>query len=145
MTRSAEQAINEAQAKLEQCERLLASSAWNNAHTSTHQGLLERLQMIPDAGLNPMRVVAHRTLKELDGVQLMLVESRLGLAKHPPLQPAIDASFGNCYLARRSLLRLATGLDVLRPLLRRQLREARENVDRGEPLSPQTTEPLREV
>ena len=65
MTRSAEQAINEAQAKLEQCERLLASSAWNNAHTSTHQGLLERLQMIPDAGLNPMRVVAHRTLKQL--------------------------------------------------------------------------------
>ena len=66
MTRSAEQAIDEAQAKLgEQCERLLASSAWNRAHTSTHQGLLKRLQMIQDAGLNPMRVVAHRTLKEL--------------------------------------------------------------------------------
>ena len=66
MTRSAEQAIDEAQAKLgERCERLLASSAWNKAHTTTHKGLLERLQMIPDAGLNPMRVVAHRTLKEL--------------------------------------------------------------------------------
>ena len=66
MTRSAEQAIDEAQAKLgERCERLLASSAWNKAHTTTHEGLLERLQMIPDAGLNPMRVVAHRTLKEL--------------------------------------------------------------------------------
>ena len=66
MTRSAEQAIDEAQAKLgERCERLLASSAWNKAHTSTHKGLLKRLQMIPDAGLNPMRVVAHSRLKEL--------------------------------------------------------------------------------
>ena len=66
MTRSAEEAIDEAQAKLgERCERLLASSAWNKAHTSTHKGLLKRLQMIPDAGLNPMRVVAHSTLKEL--------------------------------------------------------------------------------
>ena len=66
MTRSAEQAIDEAQAKLgERCEQLLASSAWNKAHTSTHKGLLERLQMIPDAGLNPMRVVAHSKLKEL--------------------------------------------------------------------------------
>ena len=66
MTRSAEQAIDEAQAKLgERCERLLASSAWNNAHTTTHKGLLKRLQMIPDAGLNPMRVVAHSKLKEL--------------------------------------------------------------------------------
>ena len=66
MTRSAEEAIDEAQAKLgERCERLLASSAWNKAHTSTRNGLLKRLQMIPDAGLNPMRVVAHRTLKEL--------------------------------------------------------------------------------
>ena len=44
MTRSAEQAIDEAQAKLgERCERLLASSAWNKAHTSTHQGLLKPL------------------------------------------------------------------------------------------------------
>ena len=66
MTRSAEQAIDEAQAKLgERCERLLASSAWNKAHTATHKGLLERLQMIPDAGLNPMRVVAHSRLKGL--------------------------------------------------------------------------------
>ena len=66
MTRSAEEAIDEAQAKLgERCERLLASSAWNNAHTSTHKDLLKRLQMIPDAGLNPMRVVAHSTLQEL--------------------------------------------------------------------------------
>ena len=66
MTRSAEQAIDEAQAKLgERCERLLASSAWNKAHTTTHRGLLKRLQMIPDAGLNPMRVVAHSRLKEL--------------------------------------------------------------------------------
>ena len=66
MTRSAEQAIDEAQAKLgERCERLLASSAWNKAHTETQKGLLKRLQMIPDAGLNPMRVVAHRRLKEL--------------------------------------------------------------------------------
>ena len=66
MTRSAEQAIDDVQAKLgERCERLLASSAWNNAHTSTHKGLLKRLQMIPDAGLNPMRVVAHSRLKEL--------------------------------------------------------------------------------
>ena len=40
MTRSAEQAIDEAQAKLgERCERLLASSAWNKAHTTTHEGL----------------------------------------------------------------------------------------------------------
>ena len=66
MTRSAEQAIDETQAKLgESCERLLGSSAWNRAHTSTQQGLLKRLQMIPDAGLNPMRVVAHSTLREL--------------------------------------------------------------------------------
>ena len=66
MTRSAEQAIDEAQAKLgERCERLLASSAWNKAHTATRKGLLKRLQMIPDAGLNPMRVVAHSRLKEL--------------------------------------------------------------------------------
>ena len=71
MTHSAEQAsvwvvIDDAQANLrERCERLLASSAWNKAHTTTHKGLLKRLQMIPDAGLNPMRVVAHRTLKEL--------------------------------------------------------------------------------
>ena len=71
MTRSAEQAsvwvvIDDAQAKLgERCERLLASSAWNKAHTTTQQGLLERLQMIQDAGLNPMRVVAHSRLKEL--------------------------------------------------------------------------------
>ena len=66
MTRSAEQAIDETQAKLgESCEQLLASSAWNRAHTATHQGLLKRLQMIPDAGLNPMRVVAHSTLREL--------------------------------------------------------------------------------
>ena len=65
-TRSAEQAIDEAQAKLgERCERLLASSAWNKAHTTTHKGLLKRLQMIPDAGLNPKRVVAHRTLRRL--------------------------------------------------------------------------------
>ena len=66
MTRSAEQAIDETQAKLGvSCERLLASSAWNRAHTVTHKGLLERLQMIPDAGLNPMRVVAHSKLTEL--------------------------------------------------------------------------------
>ena len=71
MTHSAEQAsvwvvIDDAQANLrERCERLLASSAWNKAHTVTHKGLLKRLQMIPDAGLNPMRVVAHSTLKEL--------------------------------------------------------------------------------
>ena len=66
MTRSAEQAIDETQAKLgESCERLLASSAWNRAHTVTHQGLLKRLQMIPDAGLNRMSVVAHSTLREL--------------------------------------------------------------------------------
>ena len=66
MTRSAEQAIDEAQVKLgERCERLLASSAWNKAHTSTHKGLLKRLQMIQDAGLNPMRVVAHSRLKQL--------------------------------------------------------------------------------
>ena len=66
MTRSAEQAIDETQAKLgESCERLLASSAWNRAHTATHKGLLKRLQMIPDAGLNPMRVVAHSKLTEL--------------------------------------------------------------------------------
>ena len=68
MTHSAEQAsvwvvIDDAQANLrERCERLLASSAWNNAHTTTQQGLLKRLQMIQDAGLNPMRVVAHSTL-----------------------------------------------------------------------------------
>ena len=44
MTRSAEEAIDEAQAKLgERCEELLASSAWNQAHTTTHKGLLERL------------------------------------------------------------------------------------------------------
>ena len=66
MTRSAEQAIDETQAKLGQsCERLLASSAWNRAHTATQKGLLKRLQMIPDAGLNPMRVVAHSTLRRL--------------------------------------------------------------------------------
>ena len=66
MTRSAEEAIDETQAKLgERCERLLASSAWNRAHTTTHQGLLKRLQMIPDAGLNPMRVVAQSRLREL--------------------------------------------------------------------------------
>ena len=66
MTRSAEQAIDETQAKLgESCERLLGSSAWNRAHTTTKEGLLKRLQMIPDAGLNPMRVVAHSTLREL--------------------------------------------------------------------------------
>ena len=66
MTRSAEQAIDEAQVKLgERCERLLASSAWNRAHTTTHKGLLKRLQMIQDAGLNPVRVVAHYRLKEL--------------------------------------------------------------------------------
>ena len=66
MTRSAEQAIDETQAKLgESCEQLLASSAWNRAHTATHQGLLKRLQMIPDAGLKSMRVVAHSTLREL--------------------------------------------------------------------------------
>ena len=40
MTRSAEEAIDETQAKLGQsCERLLASSAWNRAHTSTQKGL----------------------------------------------------------------------------------------------------------
>ena len=66
MTRNSYQAIDEAQAKLgERCERLLASSAWNKAHTATHKGLLKRLQMIPDAGLSPMRVVAHSRLKEL--------------------------------------------------------------------------------
>ena len=66
MTRSAKQAIDEAQAKLgKECEELLKSSAWNKAHTTTHEGLLERLQMIPKAGLSPMRVVAHRTLKRL--------------------------------------------------------------------------------
>ena len=71
MTHSAEQAsvwvvIDEAQANLrERCERLLASSAWNKAHTTTRKGLLKRLQMIQDAGLNPMRVVAHSRLKEL--------------------------------------------------------------------------------
>ena len=66
MTRSAEEAIDETQSKLgESCERLLASSAWNRAHTSTHQGLLKRLQMITDAGLNPVRVVAHSRLTEL--------------------------------------------------------------------------------
>ena len=59
-------AIDEVQAKLgKECERLLASSAWNKAHTTTQQGLLKRLQMIQDAGLNPMSVVAHRTLKRL--------------------------------------------------------------------------------
>ncbi len=71
MTHSAEQAsvrvvIDDAQANLcERCERLLASSAWNKAHTTTQQGLLKRLQMIQDAGLNPMRVVAHSRLKQL--------------------------------------------------------------------------------
>ena len=69
MTRSAEQAIDEAQAKLgERCGRLLASSAWNRAHTRTHKGLLKRLQMIQDTGLNPMRVVAHSKLKELERI-----------------------------------------------------------------------------
>ena len=66
MARRAGEAIDDAQANLrERCERLLASSAWNKAHTTTHKGLLERLQMIQDAGLNPMRVVAHYRLKEL--------------------------------------------------------------------------------
>ena len=66
MTRNDKEAIDETQAKLgESCERLLASSAWNRAHTTTQKGLLKRLQMIPDAGLNPMRVVAHSTLTEL--------------------------------------------------------------------------------
>ena len=66
MTRNDKEAIDETQAKLgESCERMLASSAWNRAHTVTHQGLLKRLQMIPDAGLNPMRVVAHSKLREL--------------------------------------------------------------------------------
>ena len=63
MARSAEEAIDEAQAKLgKECEELLASSAWNKAHTTNPQGLLKRLQMIQDAGLNPMRVVAHSRL-----------------------------------------------------------------------------------
>ena len=66
MTRNSCQAIDEAQAKLgKRCERLLASSAWNKAHTTTQKGQLKRLQMIQDAGLNPMRVVAHSRLKEL--------------------------------------------------------------------------------
>ena len=66
MARRAGEAIDEAQAKLDKkCERLLASSAWNKAHTTTQNGLLKRLQMIPDAGLNPMRVVAHSRLKQL--------------------------------------------------------------------------------
>ena len=66
MARNPEQAIDDAQAELrERCERLLASSAWNKAHTYTRNGLLKRLQMIPKAGLNPMRVVAHSRLKEL--------------------------------------------------------------------------------
>eukprot|EP00941_MAST-03F_sp_MAST-3F-sp1_P003308 g3308.t1 len=72
-----------------------------------------------------------RTLHELDDVQLMLDTSKLGLANHPPLQPAIDASFGNCYLARQSLLDLANGTDIKREILRAQLKEARANVARA--------------
>eukprot|EP00964_Phaeocystis_antarctica_P087723 scaffold55730_cov66-Phaeocystis_antarctica.AAC.2 len=49
----------------EKCERLLASGAWNRTHTTTHKGLLKRLQMIPDGGLAPMRLVAHSKLTEL--------------------------------------------------------------------------------
>ena len=47
MTRNDKEAIDETQAKLgESCERLLASSAWNRAHTTTHKGLLKRLQKL---------------------------------------------------------------------------------------------------
>ena len=49
----------------ERCERLLASGAWNCTHTTTHKGLLKRLQMIPDGGLAPMRVVPHSKITEL--------------------------------------------------------------------------------
>jgi len=66
MTRNDKEAIDETQQKLgEACERLLASGAWNRAHTTTHKGLLQRLEMIPAAGLNRVRVVAHSKLTEL--------------------------------------------------------------------------------
>ena len=66
MTRNNKEAIDEAQAKLgEDCEEMLRSSAWNSAHTATQKGLLKRLQMIKDAGLRPMRVLAGSKLTEL--------------------------------------------------------------------------------
>ena len=49
----------------ERCEALLASDKWNRAHTVTHAGLLERLQMIVDAGLPPMRLLSAKKLEEL--------------------------------------------------------------------------------
>lgn len=66
MTRAADAALDMGQLKLgEQCERMLASRAWNLAHTSTQAGLIQRLEMITEAGLPPMRLVPNETLATL--------------------------------------------------------------------------------
>ena len=47
------------------CEELLASPAWNRAHTATYNGLVSRLEMIEKSGLPRMRVVPNKKLEEI--------------------------------------------------------------------------------
>jgi len=66
MTRNEMDAIDEMQRKQGMaCENLLADSAWNRAQTITKAGLMQRLTMIPAAGLPRMRVLSQSTLKRL--------------------------------------------------------------------------------
>ena len=45
--------------------RLLKSRAWARAHPGNHEGLKQRLEMMRDAGLPPMKVIAATKLQQL--------------------------------------------------------------------------------
>jgi hypothetical protein len=47
------------------CEALLANSAWQRLNASTYIGLIKRLEMMRDAGLPNMRVIAADTIERL--------------------------------------------------------------------------------
>jgi len=47
------------------CEQLLASNAWQSAHTTRIDGLKKRLKMLPAAGLPRMRVLPNVVLERL--------------------------------------------------------------------------------
>ena len=46
-------------------DRLLSSQQWREARTTTYDGLEKRLSLMAEAGLPPMRVLAHKKLAQL--------------------------------------------------------------------------------
>ena len=52
----------------ERTRSLLASSAWARANNRTCTGLIKRLDMMADAGLKPMKVIAAEEIERLGRV-----------------------------------------------------------------------------